>query len=189
MISVKNMREEAIAYLSVSRRYVYGAAAVFLLFGILGFVLADHLTFLNDLIRDLISGVSMLHGLDVGLYIFVNNTQSAFIGLVAGIFFGIFPLFNIVLNGTVIGYVLAVVSKESSFLEVWKLLPHGIFELPAIFISLGLGLKLGVAVFSKNPIITLKQRLYYSLLVFVFFVLPLLAVAAIIEGSLIELYE
>lgn len=183
------MREDAIKYLSESRKYIYFAALLFIFFGIFGFIFADNLTFLDKIIRELVSKVSNLEGLDVGLYIFANNTQSAFIGLLAGILFGLFPLFNIVLNGTVIGYVLAVVSRESSLFEIWKLLPHGIFELPAIFISLGLGLKLGAFILSPKPLITLKQRLYYSMLVFVFFVLPLLAVAAIIEGFLIELYD
>ena len=35
-------------------------------------------------------------------------------------------------------------------LVLWRLLPHGIFELPAIFISLGLGLKLGTSLISAK---------------------------------------
>lgn len=189
MSSWNKMREDASRYLAESRYYVYITALLFLFFGIFGFIFSEKLTFLNEIIRELVSKASMLNGLDVGLYIFANNTQSALIGLISGLLFGIFPFFNIVLNGTVIGYVIAIVSRESSFLEIWKLLPHGIFELPAIFISLGLGLKLGAFVFAARPWTTLKQRLYYSMLVFLFFVLPLMAVAAIIEGYLIELYD
>jgi len=32
---------------------------------------------------------------------------------------------------------------------LWRLVPHGIFELPAVFISLGLGIKLGTFIFRE----------------------------------------
>ena len=34
--------------------------------------------------------------------------------------------------------------------DLFRLLPHGIFELPAIFISLGLGLRFGMFIFQKE---------------------------------------
>ncbi len=183
------MREESTAYLVSSRRYIYFATTAFLFFCIVGYVFSSYLSFLDEFIRNLVSRVSALHGLDLGLFIFANNLQSAFVGMILGAFFGLVPIFNIILNGTVLGYVIAVVSTKSNFLDIWKLLPHGIFELPAIFISLGLGLKLGMFIFTRKPFKTLRERLYCSMLVFLFYVLPLLAIAAIIEGAFIEFYE
>ena len=68
-----------------------------------------------------------------------------------------------------------------------KLLPHGIFELPAIFIALGIGLKLGTFPFQKEPEKSLKRFLGNSIRVFLLIVLPLLLIAGIIEGLLIFL--
>ncbi|MEI6731787.1 MAG: stage II sporulation protein M, partial [archaeon] len=71
----------------------------------------------------------------------------------------------------------------------WKIVPHGIFELPAIFVSLGLGIKLGAFVFGPERKKEFVRRALASLKVFVYVVLPLLIIAAIIEGMLIFLYK
>ena len=101
--------------------------------------------------------------------------------------FGIFPFFIAIYNGYVLGYVLKLVVGKIGFLEIWKLFPHGIFELPAVFISLGLGIKLGASLFAKNSDKEFLRRLKNSARVFFFIVLPLLVIAAVIEGSLIKI--
>jgi len=59
--------------------------------------------------------------------------------------------------------------------------------LPALFISLGLGLRIGTFIFEKDKIKTLKIYLIKSIKVFFFVIIPLLVIAAVIEGSLISL--
>jgi len=68
---------------------------------------------------------------------------------------------------------------------MWRLVPHGIFELPAIFISLGIGLKFGTFIFQKNKSESFRRYLWNSLQLFVLIIMPLLIAAAIIEGALI----
>ena len=74
---------------------------------------------------------------------------------------------------------------ELGYFSLWKILPHGIFELPSIIISFALGIKLGMFVFAKNPSKEFKKRFVLGLKTFVFVILPLLVIAAIIEGLLI----
>ena len=188
-MSFAEMKRDAVNYLKESKKYVYFSALFFLFFILVGVIMQPKLSFLDEMIRNLVSEVSLLHGFDVALYIFANNTQAAFVGLITGLFFGIIPIINLAVNGTVVGYVLTRVTQEIGFFEVWKILPHGIFELPAIFISLGLGIKLGFSIFNKKPYEALKERLYYSVLVFLLIVLPLLLLAACIEGALIDAFE
>jgi len=64
-------------------------------------------------------------------------------------------------------------------------LPHGIFELPAIIISFALGIKLGSFVFAKEPWAELRRFVINCIRIFFFIVIPLLVIAAIIEGILI----
>lgn len=56
---------------------------------------------------------------------------------------GVFPLIVCLVNGTVIGVFGAILAKQG--IEVWRfalaLTPHGIVELPAIFIACALGMK------------------------------------------------
>ena len=74
-------------------------------------------------------------------------------------------------------------------LSLWKILPHGIFELPAVFIALGIGIKLGMFIFQKKKLESLKNYSINSLRVFLLIILPLLVIAGIIEGTLIFLLK
>jgi len=76
-------------------------------------------------------------------FIIANNTQSAFFGMILGIFLGIFPLGVLIVNGYILGFVASKTVALERFLIMWRLLPHGIFEIPAILISVALGLRLG----------------------------------------------
>ena len=98
---------------------------------------------------------------------------------------GIFPIFNAVFNGILLGYVYSKAVPIAGYFVIWRVLPHGIFELPAIFIALGLGVHLGASFFGKEKIKTLSKRFRLSFKAFLTVVLPLLVIAAIIESLLV----
>jgi len=104
-----------------------------------------------------------------------------------GMFLGIAPVLFSLFNGYLLGFVALMAVNEQGFLSLWRIFPHGIFELPAVFISLGLGMKLGSFIFQRNKAESFKDFLWNSLRVFLLIVLPLLIIAAIIEGTLIAL--
>ena len=118
-------------------------------------------------------------------FIFLNNAQSSFMGIVLGVLLGIFPVIATIANGFILGFVASLSVDSEGFFVLWRIFPHGIFELPAIFISFGLGLKTGTFVFQKKKFESFKNYLYNSLKVFLFIIIPLLIIAAIIEGTLI----
>ncbi|MEW6213944.1 MAG: stage II sporulation protein M [Nitrospirota bacterium] len=60
---------------------------------------------------------------------------------------------------------------------LWTLIPHGIFELPAIFVAWGLGIWRGVWMFRKDKDQTFKERANKAYRVFFAFILPLLIIA------------
>lgn len=181
--------EEGWEYLKESRNYVYWAAALFFISIFLGFVFAEYLNpFYSLIMKSMIESTSNLGDVQLGAFIFFSNFKSAFLALFLGIMAGIFSIFNIILNGSLIGYVLRILWDESGAAHFWRLLPHGIFELPALFISWGLGIKIGMFVFSKNELGELKRRFEESLKTFFFIVVPLLIIAAVIEAVLIALF-
>jgi len=188
-LSLKKQFNEARAYLNESAMYIYTVVAMFLLSAIIGFIFRDNLTFLNRLIQELLERSLDLNTIEMIFFILQNNLQSSLFSILFGIIFGIFPIFSSVSNGLVLGYVLGLSYEVSGLASWWRLLPHGIFELPAIFISFGLGLKLGLVPFSKkrNKIKELKRRLYNSINALLTIIIPLLIIAAIIEGLLIGL--
>ena len=181
---------ESLNYIKNSKNFIYSIITIFLLFSLIGFfaptpaILEKRILEFIDALLKQTEGMSQL---ELTKFIFFNNLQSSFIGMIFGVILGIFPLLTTLANGYLLGFVAAKTVGGEGIFVLWRLLPHGIFELPALFISLGLGLKMGTFVFKKNKLETLNIYLAKSIKVFFFVVIPLLIVAAIIEGSLIFL--
>lgn len=185
ILSFSKSVDSSLDYVRSSMKYVYLMLFFFLLTAIIGFFFPENFTFIDLILKEIAQKAANLEGLDLILFIFDNNIKSAFIGMILGVLLGIFSLVNAVSNGLVLGYVFSKVWEISGFTDFWRILPHGIFELPAIFIALGLGMKLGMFIFSKNKLKELRYRFWNSLVSFICIVVPLLVIAAIIEGLLI----
>jgi len=181
----KKRFSKSLDYLVETRRYIYFVSIIFAFSTLVGFFFAERFSFIEDVLREILRRVAGLGTFDLITFIFQNNVQSAFYSLIFGIILGILPVLNAIGNGLVLGYVFEGLWQVSGFKDFWRILPHGIFELVAIFISLGLGVRLGMFVFEKNRWKVLKDRLINSLIIFLMVVVPLLVLAAIVEGILI----
>lgn len=178
------------AYLKESRNYVYSAVILFLAGTIIGFAFPEFFSqYFDGIIKDLVEKTAGFGLTELVFFIFQNNTLSALGALFMGILFGVIPVINITVNGALLGYVLARAVEVEGFITIWRIIPHGIFELPAIFISVGLGIKIGLFWFEprKTRAMEFKRRFWRSIQVFFMIILPLLIIAAIIEGFLIAL--
>lgn len=174
------------SFIKDSRNFIYAAIILFVVSTLIGFIFPvlfeeQILGFLEDLILET-EGKGVL---EMIIFLFLNNIQSAFFGMIFGVFIGIFSIFNAIVNGYVLGFVANKVVAVEGIFVLWRILPHGIFELPALFLSLGLGLKMGSFVFQKRAWRSLKEYFIKSLLTFLLVIVPLLIIAAIIEGILI----
>jgi len=173
-------------FFSESRRHMIFALGIFALFFIIGFALP---IFFREEILDFIAKmVVTLEGKSIiGLigFIFFNNLKASFIAIVTGIGIGIFPLVIGIINGYILGFVVRGAITEKGLFVVWQLFPHGIFELPAVILSIGIGLKIGSDLFKKDD--KLKYNFKEGLRFFAFVIFPLLLIAGIIEGILVGL--
>jgi stage II sporulation protein M len=176
-------------YIKQCKMQIYSVVSLFFIFTIIGFfvpVPEGILKFILDYIKKILMQTENLSVIGLIFFIFLNNLQASFFGLFSGVFFGIFPVLFAGFNGYILGVVASLTVSQEGFLFLINLLPHGIFELPAVFISLGIGLKLGGFIFQKNKKEFLGKNLIKSTKVFFLVVLPLLIIAAIIEGALIS---
>jgi len=186
-----NLREEYKEnwdYIKESKNFIYLIIAVFFVFAFVGFFIPVPDAVAEQIlhfIQELLEKIQGMNQNELISFIFLNNLQSSFFVMVFGVFLGIFPVVGAILNGYLLGFVASMGVGEGGVSVLLRLLPHGIFELPAVFISLGLGLKLGTFVFQEEKIHSLKKYFWNSLRIFFFIVIPLLIIAAIIEGSLI----
>jgi len=184
-----NLREEYKEnwdYIKESKNFIYLIIAVFFVFAFVGFFIPVPDAVAEQIlhfIQELLEKIQGMNQNELISFIFLNNLQSSFFVMVFGVFLGIFPVVGAILNGYLLGFVASMSVGEGGVSVLLRLLPHGIFELPAVFISLGLGLKLGTFVFQEEKIHSLKKYFWNSLRIFFFIVIPLLILAAIIEGS------
>jgi len=186
--SLKENYRKSWKYIKNSRKFIFVVIGIFLLFLLVGlFIPAPDSIYkwISDYVQEIIGSTEGLSTGGLISFIFFNNLQSSFFGLVLGTLFGIFPIFVALSNGYILGFVLNASIDAGGIIVIWKLLPHGIFELPAVFISLGLGLRIGANLLFHRERNGFRNNLYNSLRVFLFIVLPLLLIAAIIEGILI----
>lgn len=128
--------------------------------------------------QEIAGGLLALSTGELMLAIFLRNLLAAGFAILAGIAFGLVPAAAAVTNGLIFGAIFALAPTE-----VWRVLPHGIFELPAMFIAWGSGLWLGLWFAGPDRLARLRQRLAGALRIFLGGVVPLLVVASLIEGA------
>lgn len=178
--------KDSFKFLREARWYIVFALGVFSLFFIIGFLFP---IFFNDIITKFLTELEDFF-IDKNLFetiflIFFNNLRAGFFAMILGIGFGIIPLVILIVNGYLVGFVSRGATESENIFVLLKLLPHGIFELPGFLFSVGIGLKIGLSFFDKKN--SFKKEIKKSLIFFLFIVIPLLIIAAIIEGLLIVL--
>jgi len=105
--------------------------------------------------------------LETAEYIFLNNYKVCLYLLLAGTL--ILPTFLMMLaNGFVIGFVAKLIeNKDLGLIFFMKgITAHGVFELPAIFISAAMGLRIGIAFLTPDKGRFLQEALILSSAIF-----------------------
>jgi stage II sporulation protein M len=175
-------------FLRESKDHVMVSLSVFCMFFIVGFGLP---IFFREqifmIIEELILQFAGLGFFETISMIFLNNIQASFLAVILGAVIGLFPLFAAISNGYLLGFVARFAVEEGGILVLWRLIPHGIFELPAIILSIGLGMKLGVDVLLGRGWKKFEENLYEAMRFFLFVIFPLILIAGIIEGILVAL--
>ena len=121
---------------------------------------------------------------DMCIKLFINNFEACILLFLGGASFGILTIFIISLNGIVIGAIMEIIHKDHSWTFIAAaLLPHGIFEIPAIIISGALGILLAQSLISEwyggADTSAEAQKLAR---IFLLYVLPLVVIAACVEA-------
>ncbi|MDA8178618.1 MAG: stage II sporulation protein M [Deltaproteobacteria bacterium] len=121
--------------------------------------------------------------------ILVQNVMATIFVIISGVIVGIIPTFAISSNGFGLGVLYRQAADASSYSKAaLKVLPYGVFEIPALLIAASYGLWLGVAVVRRmrgKESITLGSGIEHAFRRYFAVVFPLLVVAAAIETSLI----
>jgi stage II sporulation protein M len=121
------------------------------------------------------------------IFIFINNSLKALGVILTGMFAGIPPLLLIAVNGIVLGTIATVAGEQNgSVYVIAGLVPHGIFEIPAMILSTSLGCLIGRealcwALRKQHHILSTYKE---SLRLYALVVLPAIAIAALLEVTI-----
>ncbi|EGL81974.1 protein of unknown function DUF95 transmembrane [Caldalkalibacillus thermarum TA2.A1] len=135
-----------------SKAYLWAALLIFGTGVVLGYVfdevfekaITPFIEELENIARELADNPNPVNMMWV---IFKNNVLAAITMIVVGVFLVFVPIFSLLMNGLAVGYVLvhSALGDEVSPLRmfIFGILPHGLLELPAIFVAGGMGMFLG----------------------------------------------
>ena len=145
---------------------------------------ATVLTYFNEVVAD--SGIVRDDGSFSALALFGNNLRAMVLSTLYGFIpFLYLPALSMGVNAILLGMVASSVNGQWLLLAA-GILPHGIFELPALCLSLAAGLCLCQNInryIRKNEKGVMKPLLLNILRVTGLVVVPLLVIAAIMESS------
>ncbi len=117
--------------------------------------------------------------------IMTNNIRVSFFAFAGGILLGLLTLWVLFNNGVMLGAVAIAAARHGTALELWGFVgPHGVIELPAIFIAGAAGLMLGYALvnpgeYTRRTAVSMAGR---EAILLVIGVVAMLVIAGIIEA-------
>jgi stage II sporulation protein M len=185
-------REERRAYLRRLRSYLIASLTLFALGIIAGLVavyqipsIADH--FQNTL-ANFVRIFAGLPPLKLAGAIFLNNAFKTLCAILLGLFLGIVPVIFLVANGVALGVAMSISTQARGLWpSVLAILPHGIFELPAVFLGTSIGLLIGAQTAQRlagRAEISIGAEVLQGVKYFCSVIVPLLLVAAFVEAFL-----
>ena len=160
--------------------------AVFLLGVPAGYAMYDRVEgIMLPVIKQLKDMILQESNFETALSIFFNNYKVSIYLVVAGTLLlpAIIIMFS---NGFLVGFIIKYLQlKELGLLFFLKgVLPHGIFELPALFIAGGMGLRIGLSFLSldnKKRAKEVSRSVREAAAIHILVVTPLLLLAAFVE--------
>ncbi|MBM4263567.1 MAG: stage II sporulation protein M [Deltaproteobacteria bacterium] len=189
---VDAMRESLLDYTKRLRPYFVWSVLLFGLGALAGVLLVNlHAGLAGQLEKSLMGFAGMFRGLSklqLAGAIFLNNSVKSAMAIFLGTLLGILPVVFLLVNGAALG---AIVSVSLGSRGIWQstmaILPHGVIELPAVFLATSIGLLLGSHLFKRllrrqpKP---LRQELAHASRFLFWVIVPLLLIAALIEAYL-----
>jgi stage II sporulation protein M len=155
------------------RRYIFAAIVIFVAGNLLAILIPSLGERIISMFLEYFKTFENKNTPELVVAIFLKNAFSALFAILFGLFFGLVPAFGAAFNGIALGAVLRM-----NPLSFFKIIPHGIFELSAIFMAWGLGIWCAGGLFHAPPV---GLRIKRSLNIYLSVILPLLIIAAIVE--------
>jgi len=183
-------RQERRAYLIRLRPYLATSVLLFSAGTVVGLMVVYYFPELGDYFKETIAAFvknfAGLPRLQLAGAIFINNAAKTLLTILLGVLLGIIPGFFLLANGVALGVAWSLsASVRGAWLSLLSLLPHGILELPAVFLGTSIGILIGVEALKQltgKSEARVGAELTSGLRFFCTVIVPLLFVAALVEA-------
>ncbi|MEM2214800.1 MAG: stage II sporulation protein M [Candidatus Nezhaarchaeales archaeon] len=160
------------------------SSMIFFLGIFIGYSSAHSLKSLVEDLEHLFSPLTGFPPIMLTVVILVNNFIKTFLFMLLGILFAIPTVLFALINGVILGALGFFVAEEKGVLFLLTgLLPHGVFEIPALLISCALGIGIGMSVVRRihRKDVSIGSVVISCIKAYFKIVMPLLVLAAFIE--------
>jgi len=183
-----------------NRNWLYFVVALAIIWAAFGFFLSasfpslypGFVSFIDEVFAEALGEINLESDWELAVAIFRQNTLATFYDLFLGVIFGFVPVVSIAINFFALGFLAGpVASADPAFTSITlpqfflAIAPHGIFEIPAIFLAAGFGMRFGwqwLLPSSSGRRLRVFKQSFFDVLKILPLVIVLLVVAAIIEG-------
>jgi len=122
--------------------------------------------------------------LKIFFFIFSLNSISLLSNVLSGLFF-VLPFIFAILLGMNVGIILFKEIGKLDFLAIF-LNPVSLFELPAAWISISVGIKIGILLYPDFTLSAIGEVLSKEIPVYIYVIIPLLIISGLIETTMIK---
>ena len=182
--------EERRAYVHRLLPYISLSLTIFASGMILGLAVINRIPGLSDHFTDMLANFGKIFAgmppWKLAAAIFLNNAVKALLAILLGTILGIVPGIFLLANGVALGVALSLsIQARGAWLSLLGILPHGVLELPAVFLGTSIGLLLGMETIKRvrgRSETTITSEIGRALRFYCTVIAPLLLLAALVEA-------
>jgi stage II sporulation protein M len=183
-------RQERRAYLSRLLPYVKASVTLFAAGITIGLLIVYRVPALTDQFANTLAEfINMFTGMPrwkLAAAIFLNNALKTLLAILLGPALGIMPAIFLLANGAALGVALSLsIQTRGLVASLLSIVPHGVLELPAVFLGTSTGVMLGIQTlkrFTGRSETNFSAELGRALKYYCTVILPLLFLAALVEA-------
>jgi len=183
-------REEYRSYLIELRPYLKTSVVFFVIGIAIGLMIVSRYPGLaghfEDSVANFIRTFRGLPPFQLAGTIFLNNASKTLLAITLGALFGVIPGIFLLTNGVALGVVFTLAAQSKGlWLSLLSILPHGVIELPGVFLGTSIGLLVGnqaLKMLRRRSDAALMFELKRGIRFFCTVIVPLLLVAAFVEA-------
>ena len=179
---IKHLYRDSFAIIRAARYSIVSVSLLYIGAIAIGWFYPEHFSFLEDQFREIAKDFIDKSALVFIIKIFLRNLVASYAVACIISLWGIIPACAAVANGLLLGLIASFMGEVAYTKLAFLLIPHGIFEWPAMFVAWGLGLWKGLGHRMNRVELGFMERVKKVNLAYFTIVFPLLVIAAVIEG-------